>query len=308
MAEVTASLVKALRDQTGAGMMDCKKALTETGGDLESAVDWLRKKGLAAAAKKSARVAKDGLVGMVVRGNAGVLVEVNSETDFVARNDTFQAFVTTLAELALERGDDVAALRQAPYPGTGRTVEAEEQHLIATIGENIRLRRVAHLKVDTGIVGAYMHGQTAPGLGRIGVLVGIETAALGEAAEDLAKKLAMHVAAANPQAVSREDVDPAILDRERAILVEQAKASGKPDNIIEKMVEGRLGKFFEEICLLDQTYVIDGESKVGKVVEAAAKEWGTPAKVTGFARIALGEGIDKPDDDFAAEVAQVAGT
>jgi elongation factor Ts len=307
MAEVTASLVKALREKTGAGMMDCKKALIESDGDMESAVDWLRKKGLAAAAKKSSRIAKDGLVGVATRGGVGAIVEVNSETDFVARSDTFQAFVTALAELALDHSGDADALRSVAYPGTGRTVEQEEQHLIATIGENIRLRRVVHLNVGDGVLGTYMHSQTAPGLGKIGVLVALETTASGEQTEDLAKKLAMHVAAAIPQAVSRDDVDPSLLERERAILTDQAKASGKPDNIIEKMVIGRLSKFFEEICLLDQTYVIDGDSKVSKVLEAAAKETGAPATVSGFVRVALGEGIDKPEDDFAAEVANVAG-
>jgi elongation factor Ts len=308
MTEITAGLVKALRDKTGAGMMDCKRALAETGGDMEQAVDWLRKKGLAAAAKKAGRIAAEGLIGVAVDGNRGAVVEVNAETDFVARNQQFQAFVVTAARLALDAGGDVDRLAAMPYPGTGRTVAEELTHLIATIGENMALRRTAVVAVPDGTVAAYIHKGLGDGLGRIGVLVGLATgAARHEAVADLGKKLAMHVAAAAPQAVSRDEVDQEALARERAVLTEQARASGKPDAIIAKMVEGRLGKYYEDVCLLEQTYVVDGESKVRAVVEAAAKAVGQPVTVTGFVRLVLGEGIDKKQEDFAAEVASAAG-
>ncbi len=305
MSQITAADVKELREKTGVGMMDCKKALVETSGDIEEAVDWLRKKGLAAAAKKSGRVASEGLVGMAVDGAAGALVEVNAETDFVARNGSFQEFVRDLAVLVLEMGDDVDALKGAVYPGAGKTVEEQLTHLTATIGENMNIRRAQVVKADSGFIGSYMHNALAPGLGRIGVLVAFESEAAG--LEDFSKQLAMHVAAANPQAVSRGDLDPAGLERERNILSEQARASGKPEEIIEKMVEGRLRKHFEEVCLVDQTYVIDGETKVGKALEAAAGEAGAAVSVKSFARFSLGEGIEKKQEDFAAEVAAATG-
>lgn len=289
MAEVTAALVKQLRDRTGAGMMDCKKALADTEGDLEQAIDWLRKKGLSQAQKKAGRTAAEGLVGIASEGTRGAVVEVNSETDFVARNETFQAFVGTVTDLALKTGGDIEALKQADFPGTGRTVEQELTQLIGTIGENMKLSRSRVLEVEKGVVSSYVHNQLVRGMGKIGVLVALEADAPADRLAELGKQLAMHVAAANPQAVSQEDIDPALIERERAILVDQARASGKPENIIEKMVEGRLRKFYEEVALLDQTFVIDGESRVRDVIERLGKELGTGVRVTGFARFQLGE-------------------
>ncbi|HEV2265254.1 MAG TPA: translation elongation factor Ts [Stellaceae bacterium] len=306
MAEVTAALVKDLREKTGAGMMDCKRALAETQGDLEGAVDWLRKKGLAAAAKKAGRVASEGLVGVAVKGNVGALVEVNAETDFVARNETFQTYVRTVAQIALDKGDDVEALKAAPFPGGGRTVGEELTHMIATIGENMNLRRAKRLAVAKGAVAAYMHSALAPGLGKIGVLVALESGAPADKLNAAGRNLAMHVAAANPRYLDTGSVDAKDLARERDVLREQAKASGKPDNIIDKMVEGRLKKFYEDTVLLEQVYVVDGESRVSKVIESVAKDSGAPLKLAGFARFALGEGIEKEATDFAAEVAAVA--
>jgi elongation factor Ts len=305
MAEITASLVKELRDKTGAGMMDCKRALAETDADLEAAVDWLRKKGLAAAAKKAGRVAAEGLVGVATRGAAGAVVEVNSETDFVARNDLFQSFVRTVAGLAVASSGDVEALRQAEYPGTGRTVEAELTELVARIGENLVLRRSYRLAVEKGLVSSYAHNTLAPGLGKIGVLVALESEADSEALAALGRQLAMHVAAANPLYLDTASVPGAALDRERDVLREQARGSGKAESIIERMVEGRLRKFYEDTVLLEQIFVVDGESKVSKVVEAAAKTAGKPIRVAGFARFQLGEGVERPPSDFAAEVAQL---
>jgi elongation factor Ts len=303
MAEITAALVKALREKTGAGMMDCKKALTETGGDMEGAVDWLRKKGLAAAAKKAGRVAAEGLIGAAAEGIRGALLEVNSETDFVARNDTFQDFVSQTARLALAAGGDLEDLKLAAYPDTGRTVEDELTQLIAVIGENLNLRRTSILSVGEGAVGFYVHNQVAPGLGKIGVLVALESSGDRDRLVTLGKQLAMHVAAAAPQAVDVGDVEPAALARERDVLAEQARASGKPEEIIAKMVEGRLRKYYEEVCLLEQTFVIDGETKVRKVIDQASADLGTAVKVTGFLRYQLGEGIERGADDFAGEVA-----
>ena len=301
MAEITAALVKELRDRTGAGMMDCKRALGDTSGDIESAVDWLRKKGLAAAAKKAGRVAADGLVGVATRGAAGAVVEVNSETDFVARNELFQAFVRTVAALAVGEGD-IEALKHAPYPGTGRTVAEELTELVGRIGENLVLRRAQRLAVGKGLVASYVHNSLAPGLGKMGVLVALESEATGEAVETLGRQLAMHVAAANPLYLDSSAVPASALDRERAVLREQAQGSGKTEAIVERMVEGRLRKFYEEVVLLDQVFVIDGESRVGKIVEAAAKAAGKPIRVAGFVRFALGEGVERPSSDFAAEV------
>jgi elongation factor Ts len=307
MTEITASLVKELREKSGAGMMDCKKALAESGGNLESAIDWLRKKGLAAAAKKAGRVAAEGLVALAVEGGRGALVEVNSETDFVARNENFQGFVATVAKLALKAGGDLGRLKAAPYPGTGRTVAEELTHLISTIGENMNVRRTAILEIGTGVIGSYAHNAVAPGLGKIGVLVAVESGAPAGKLEGLAKQLAMHVAAANPQAVNREGLDAAVVERERSVLGDQARASGKAEDIVAKMVEGRLRKFYEEVCLVDQVFVIDGESKVAAVIERTAKSSGAPISVKGFARFALGEGIERGQSDFAAEVAAAAG-
>jgi elongation factor Ts len=303
MAQITAALVKELREMTGAGMMDCKKALSETDADMEAAVDWLRKKGLAAAAKKAGRVAAEGLVGLALDDRRGAVVEVNSETDFVARNDTFQHFVTQTAKLALDASGDLEALSGLAYPDTGRTVGEELARLVGTIGENMILRRTAALSVGEGAVGGYVHNQAAPGLGKIGVLVALESSGDAAALADLGRKLAMHVAASAPQAIDIGDVDASALDREREVLAEQARASGKPEEIIAKMVEGRLRKYYEEVCLLEQTYVIDGETKVRKVLEQAGADLGAPVAVAGMVRFQLGEGVEREESDFAAEVA-----
>src|SRR3954447_9651874 len=300
MAEVTAALVKELRDKTGAGMMDCKRALGEAGGDMEAAVDWLRKKGLAAAAKKAGRVAAEGLIGAATRTETGALVEVNSETDFVARNELFQSLVRTVAGLA--GNGDVEALKAMPYPGTGRTVGEELTELVGRIGENLVLRRAARLAVERGVVASYIHNSLAPGLGKIGVLVALESEGSGEALATLGRQLAMHVAAANPQYLDQQSVSAAALDRERAILRDQAAGSGKSDEIVARMVEGRLRKFYEEAVLLDQIFVIDNENRIAKVVETAGKQAGAPIGVAGFVHLALGEGVEKPPSDFAAEV------
>jgi elongation factor Ts len=306
MAEITASLVKELREKTGAGMMDCKKALTETSGDLEGAVDWLRKKGLAAAAKKAGRVAAEGLVAVATADTVGAVVEVNSETDFVARNERFQAFANEAARQALVGNGDPDTLLQAQYPDTGRTFAEEVTHMVATIGENMNLRRISRIEVGSGVVASYVHNALAPNLGKIGVLVGLESTGDRDRLLELGKQIAMHIAAARPEAVNIEDVDSTALDRERNVLADQARASGKPEEIIAKMVEGRLRKYYEEVVLLEQVYVIDGENKVRKVVETVAKEIGAPIKVVGFARYVLGEGIEKEQSDFAAEVAAQA--
>ena len=306
MAEITAALVKELRAKTGAGMMDCKKALTEIGGDLEEAVDWLRKNGLAAAAKKAGRVASEGLVGVVAEGTHGAVIEVNSETDFVARNEAFQEFVSRVAALSFDAGGDLEVLCAAAYPGGGTVSEALTE-MIAKIGENMSLRRAGALQVSQGVVAAYVHNQAAPGLGKIGVLVALESAGDADKLAAFGRQLAMHVAAAAPQAVSAEDLDATALERERNVLAEQARASGKPEEIVEKMVEGRLRKYYEEVCLLDQTFVIDNEAKVRQAVEAAGKDAGAPIAVTGFQRFKLGEGVEREESDFAAEVAAQLG-
>jgi elongation factor Ts len=302
MTTISATLVKELRDKTGAGMMDCKTALTENKGDLEQAVDWLRKKGLSKAAKKADRVAAEGLIGVAVNGTKGVVVEVNSETDFVARNELFQAFVRTVGTLAVGASNDVEVLKEAPYPGTGRTVAGELTELVARIGENLVLRRAQRLAVKAGVVASYIHNFLAPGLGKIGVLVALESDAAEGALAALGRQLAMHVAAANPLYLDIAAVPAAALERERAVLREQAQITGKTEAIVERMVEGRLRKFYEESVLLEQVFVIDGETRVGKIVEAAAKEAGAAIRVAGFVRFALGEGVEKPPTDFAAEV------
>jgi elongation factor Ts len=302
MAAITAALVKDLRDKTGAGMMDCKKALTETDGEIEPAIDWLRKKGLAAAAKKSGRVAAEGLVGVASATNKAAIVEVNAETDFVARNETFQEFVAKVAEIVLEIGDNLDAVTAAPFPDTGRTVAEELTHLVATIGENMTIRRAKVLSVSQGVVASYMHKALRPGLGQIGVLAAVEGPGELATLETLGRQVGMHVAAARPEALDIDSVDPAALDRERAVLSEQARASGKPEAIIEKMVDGRIRKYYEEVVLLEQVWVHDGESRV----RAVAKKAGVT--LTGFVRFQLGEGVEKPQGpDFAAEVAATAG-
>ena len=303
MAEITAALVKELREKTGAGMMDCKRALSETGGDLEGAVDWLRKKGLSAAAKKSGRVAAEGLVGVATALNKGAVVEVNAETDFVARNETFQLFVETVAKLALEVGEDIEALKAAAYPGTGRNVADELVQLVATIGENMTLRRARVLQVSSGVVASYVHQAVKPGLGKIGVLVAVEGESELDALEVLGRQIGMHVAATQPTALGIADVDPAALERERTVLMEKAREEGKAktEEIMQKMIDGRIRKYYEEVVLLEQVWVHDGESRV----KAVAKKAG--ANITGFVRFAIGEGIEKQAGDFAAEVAAAAG-
>ncbi len=293
MAEITAAVVKELREKTGAGMMDCKRALAESAGDLEQAVDWLRKKGLSAAAKKAGRVAAEGLVGALAEGRSGAIVEVNCETDFVARNEAFQDFVKAVTALVLARGDDIEALKAAPFPGTGRTVAEELTHLIATIGENMTLRRAKRIVVTSGVVMPYVHSALAPGIGKIGALVALESGADAGALQPLGRELAMHVAAANPTYLDAACVDQATLEREREILRDRARQAGKADAIIGKIVEGQLRKFYEENVLLEQVHVRDGESRVGKVVEAGAKSAGAPIRLAGYARFKVGEGIEK---------------
>ena len=307
MAEITTALVKELRERTGAGMMDCKRALAQVEGDVEAATDWLRKKGLAAAAKKASRVTSEGLIGLTLAGTAGALVEVNAETDFVARNENFQELVRRISALAPAAKGDLEALKAARIEATGRTVEEEITQAIAVIGENMNLRRTAYLEVPAGVVAGYLHNQLSPGLGKLGVLVALaSTGDQGRLAE-LGKQLAMHIAATNPQAVSADKLDATVIERERAIYADQARASGKPENIIEKMVEGRLRKFYEESVLLEQAFVVDPDQRVKAAIEAVAKEIGAPIEVAAFVRLALGEGIDRGADDFAAEVAQLAG-
>lgn len=306
MAQVSAALVKELREKTGAGMMDCKKALAETDGDIEAAVDWLRKKGLAAAAKKAGRVAAEGLVGIATDGVRGAAIEINSETDFVARNEHFQSYVRTVAGLVLEAGDELESLKAAAFPGTGRNVGEELTHLVATIGENMTIRRGARLSVSDGVVAGYIHNALTEGAGKIGVLVALESKGDKEKLQALGKQIAMHVAAAAPMFLDTNSVDQSAADRERDVLVEQARASGRPEDIIQKMVEGRMRKYYEEVVLLEQVFVIDGETRVKKVVENAAKDVGAPVTLTAFVRYVLGEGIEKEDDDFASEVAKMA--
>ncbi|MDE2029148.1 MAG: elongation factor Ts [Alphaproteobacteria bacterium] len=305
MAEITATMVKDLRDKTGAGMMDCKKALNEANGDMEAAIDWLRKKGLSAAAKKADRVAAEGLIAVAAKGNKAAIVEVNAETDFIGRNDQFQAFAAETAQIALDTGAAIETLKAAKH-SSGTTVEAALTNLVATIGENMSLRRVAMLEVPQGIVATYVHSALAPNIGKIGVLVALESSADAAKLAELGKQIAMHVAAARPEALTVADVDTKALERERNVLADQARASGKPEQIIEKMVEGRIRKYYEEVVLLEQVYVVDGESKISQVIEKASKDLGAPVKLAGFVRYQLGEGIEKAADDFAAEVAKMA--
>ena len=307
MAVITAALVKELRETSGAGMMDCKKALSETDGNIEEAIDWLRKKGLAAAAKKSGRVAAEGLVNVTTNGVTGAVIELNSETDFVARNPDFQNFVSSVAAVALSKGGDFDQTSAANMDG-GKTVVDTVTEMVGTIGENLSFRRSAGITVTEGLVASYVHGAVAPNQGKIGVLVGLESAGNEGKLAEFGKQLAMHVAAANPLWVAKDEVDTEAVDREREVLADQARESGKPEEIVEKMVDGRLRKYYEEVCLMDQTFVIDGESKVSEAVEAAADEVGAPVKVVGFARFQLGEGIEKEESDFAAEVAATAGS
>ncbi len=306
MAMITAQLVKELREKTGAGMMDCKMALTETKGDFEAAIDWLRTKGLAKAAKKSDRVAAEGLIGVITDGKAGALVEVNSETDFVARNAEFQKLVTEIVGLALKAGGDKDKLLDMMHPTKKAKVADVIKELVGTIGENMTLRRTAHLKVKDGVVASYVHNQIEPGLGKIGVLVALESTGDPAKLADMGRKIAMHIAANNPLALTAEDVSKDVVERERAIFAEQARESGKPANVVEKMVEGRLRKFFEEVVLLKQSFVMDPDKTVEDAVKAFEKEAGAPVKLAGYVRFGLGEGIEKKEDDFAAEVAAAA--
>ena len=306
MAEITAATVKELRERTGAGMMDCKKALAETNGDMEAAIDWLRAKGLSAAAKKAGRTAAEGLVGVAVEGKRGALLEVNSETDFVAKNELFQDFVRNAAQIALQKGTDIDAIAAADYPAGGTVSEALTNN-IAKIGENQSLRRAAIAEVTEGVVVPYVHNQVAPGLGKIGVLVALESAAPAETLNALGKQIAMHVAAANPLALNADELDPALVERERGVAMEKAKESGKPQNIVEKMVEGGLAKFRKDNALLSQLFVMDNKTPVAEVIAQAAKDAGTGIVLKSFTRFQLGEGIEKKQEDFAAEVAAAAG-
>jgi elongation factor Ts len=307
MPAITAALVKQLRDQTGAGMMDCKAALTESEGDLEAATDWLRKKGLAAAAKKAGRLTSEGLIGVRVEARRGAMVEINSETDFVARNETFQSLVRTIAELALVAGGDLDRLLQQSVPGTGRSVADEIAQAIAVIGENINLRRCAFVEVDQGVVGSYVHGALAPGLGKIGVVVGLRSGGDAEQLAAFGKQLAMHIAAARPQAVSADRLDPSLVARERAIYAEQARTSGKPDNIVDKIVDGRMRKYHEEVVLLEQPFVIETDLKVKDAVDRLAQSLGASIVITEFVRFALGEGLAPKPSNLADEVAELTG-
>ena len=306
MADIPGKMVKELRDKTGAGMMDCKAALIETNGDMEAAIDWLRKKGISKAAKKAGRAAAEGLVGVAVDANTGVLLEVNAETDFVARNEEFKDFVKSATALALKEGGDLEKL--LGHPMGGSTVQQTLTELVAKIGENMSVRRAAAISVDPGAVAAYVHNATSPELGKIGVLVALKSGADSAKLAPLAKQIAMHVAAANPLALSVEHLNAEVVEREKNVQIEIARQSGRPDNVIEKMLEGRMRKFYEETVLLSQTFVIDGETQVSKVIEKAAKDLGAPVAIEGFVRFQVGEGIEKVESDFADEVAQMAGT
>ncbi len=303
---ITAAMVKDLREKSGAGMMDCKAALKETDGDMEAAIDWLRAKGIAKSDKKAGRVAAEGLVGIAAEGNKGVVVEVNSETDFVARNEKFQEMVKGIASVALEADGDLEALKAKEFPGAGKSVEEHLKEMVGTIGENMTIRRTEAVTVGTGVVASYMHNAAAEGLGKIGVLVGIESEGDPEKLLAFGKQVGMHVAAMNPLGLDEASLDPAVVEREKAVLTEQARESGKPDNVIEKMIMGRINKFYKEVCLTAQVFVVDGENTVEKAAEIAGKDAGAPIKITGFVRFALGDGIEKKEEDFAAEVAATA--
>lgn len=309
MAAITAALVKELREKTGVGMMDCKKALAETDGDFEAAVDWLRKKGLSKAAKKADRVAAEGLVAVATDGGKGAVVEVNSETDFVARNETFQAAVAEIATLTMTAGSDVETIKAATM-ASGETVDSGLTNLIATIGENMSLRRAATVDANPGVVSSYVHNPAADGLGAIGVLVGLKSEGDAGKLAELGRKIAMHVAAGSPAvavAIDVDGVDAEIANKEREVFADQARQSGKPEQIIEKMVEGRMRKFYEEVVLLKQAFVMDPDNTIEQVLANASKELGTSVELTGFVRMALGEGVEKKEEDFAAEVAAATG-
>ncbi len=304
---ITAEMVKTLREKTGAGMMDCKAALSESSGEMEAAIDWLRAKGLSKAAKKADRVAAEGLIGVASAPREGALVEVNSETDFVARNPAFQTVVSEVAKLALKADSDVEKLTGMMYPGSKSNVGDFLKELVGTIGENIGLRRTRHLKVNEGVVATYIHNQATPGMGKIGVLVALQSSGHVDRLTEIGRQVAMHIAATNPLALKDEEVDQAVVERERAILTEQAKETGKPANVIEKMIDGRIKKFYQEVVLLKQAFVINPDITVEQALKEAEKSAGSPIEITAFVRYELGEGIKREVTDFAAEVAAAAG-
>jgi elongation factor Ts len=306
MANVSAAMVKELRDQTGAGMMDCKAALSETGGNLDAAVDWLRKKGLSKAAKKAGRMAAEGLVGVAVKGAKGILVEVNSETDFVARNDLFQGLVKMIADAALDAGPSVDKIRAAKAGNI--TISEAIADTIAKVGENMSLRRATGLSVGKGAIASYVHNAVSDGLGRIGVIVALESAGKDDELKAFGRMVAMHVASANPQAIDPSGLDAAAIERETAVLTDKAKAQGKPANVIDKIVESGLKTFYKEVCLLDQGFIFDDKKSVAQAIQEAEAKVGAPIKVTGFVRFGLGEGIERASGDFGGEVAALAGT
>ena len=304
---LSASTIKELREKSGAGMMDCKKALTETGGNMEEAIDWLRKQGLSAVAKKSSRVAAEGLIGVTIKNNSGAMVEINSETDFVARNELFQNFVKTCSTLVLSTKNDIEALQELPFPNSDRTVNEELANNIATIGENMNIRRVEFLEVSEGILVSYVHNNVADGLGRLGVLVALESKAEKNNLLETGKQVAMHIAATSPKSLNVEDLDPQIVEREREVLIDQAMASGKPKEIAEKMVQGRMNKFYQEVVLNEQVFVVDGETKIKDLIKKLSSDINHNVKIKGFKILKLGEGVEVGESNFAAEVAATAG-
>ena len=304
---LSASMVKELREKSGAGMMDCKKALIETDGRLEDAVDWLRKQGLSAVAKKSNRVAAEGLIGITIKDNSGAMIEINSETDFVARNELFQNFVKTCSELVLSSKNDIDALQNLPFPNANRSVNEELINNIATIGENMNIRRAEYLEVSNGVLISYVHNSVAEGLGRLGVLVALETGVQNNDIKEIGKQIAMHIAATSPKSINIEDLDSKVVERERQVLIDQAMSSGKPKEIAEKMVQGRMHKFFQEVVLNEQVSVIDGETKIKDLLKRKSLELKTEIKIKGFKVLKLGEGVEIEESDFAAEVAATAG-
>ena len=304
---LSASTIKELREKSGAGMMDCKKALTETDGNMEEAIDWLRKQGLSAVAKKSGRVAAEGLIGVTINNNSGAMVEINSETDFVARNELFQNFVKTCSTLVLSSKNDIEALQKLPFPNSDRTVNQELANNIATIGENMNIRRVEFLEVSEGILVSYVHNNVADGLGRLGVLVALETKAENNNLLETGKQVAMHIAATSPKSLNIEDLDPEIVEREREVLIDQAMASGKPKEIAEKMVQGRMNKFYQEVVLNEQVSVVDGETKIKDLIKKLSSDINHDVKIKGFKILKLGDGIEVGESNFAADVAATAG-
>ena len=304
---LSASTIKELREKSGAGMMDCKKALTETGGNMEEAIDWLRKQGLSAVAKKSGRVAAEGLIGVTINNNSGAMVEINSETDFVARNELFQNFVKTCSTLVLSSKNDIEALKKLPFPNSNRTVNQELANNIATIGENMSIRRVEFLEVSEGILVSYVHNNVADGLGRLGVLVALESKAENNNLLETGKQVAMHIAATSPKSLNIEDLDPQIVEREREVLIDQAMASGKPKEIAEKMVQGRMNKFYQEVVLNEQVSGVDGETKIKDLIKKLSSDINHDVKIKGFKILKLGDGIEVGESNFAADVAATAG-